>query len=69
MAKKAWIALVDWIDGDIEDTDEFRVFADTAGEATASARHFWSTAKGAEWPHCRIKHITVLPPARLRRFA
>lgn len=69
MAKKAWIALVDWIDGEVEDTDEIRVQADTAGDALKAARAAWSTTKGAEWPHCRIEHITVSPPARLRGFA
>jgi len=69
MAKKAWIALVDWIDGEVEDTDEIRVHADNAGEALKTARAAWSITKGDEWPHCRIKNITVSPPARLRRFA
>lgn len=69
MTKKAWIALVDWVDGEVADTDEIRVYASTAGEATNAARTAWSTTNGAEWPHCRIEHITVSPPARLRRFA
>lgn len=66
MAKKAWIALVDWIDGEVEDTDEIRVYANTAAQAVEFARRDWSATNGAEWPHCRIKHIEVCPPARLR---
>lgn len=66
MAKKAWIALVDWIDGEVADTDEFHIYAENEENALKAARTDWSTTKGAEWPHCRINHITVLPPARLR---
>lgn len=67
MATKAWIALIDWIDGKVEDTDEIRVHANTAEEAEAAARIAWSMTKGAEWPQCRIDRIEVFPPARLRR--
>lgn len=66
MAKKAWIALIEWIDGKIEDTDETRVYAGTAGKAKSAARAAWSATNGAKWPHCRIKRIEVFPPTRLR---
>lgn len=68
MAKKAWIALVDWVDGEVADTDEFHIYAENEENALKTARTAWSATNGAEWPHCRIEHITVSPPARLRRF-
>lgn len=69
MATKAWIALVDWADGNVEDTDEMRVKANTPGQAIAAARAAWTATNGAKWPHCRINRISVMSPARLRRLS
>jgi hypothetical protein len=66
MATSAWIALIDWVDGNVEDTDEIRVFANTAAEAELAAHTRWSATTGAEWPHCRIERIEIFSPARLR---
>lgn len=64
---KAWIALVDWIDGEVEDTDEILVYASTRADAVKKARALWSETKGAEWPHCQIEKVDCYPPSRLPR--
>lgn len=54
--------ILDWEDGDVEDADEIRVLADSAGEAIDAARRLWSATKGAEWPHCRLIRAWILQP-------
>lgn len=69
MRAKEWVALVDWIDGDVEDTDEFRIRAVSAEEAEAKVRAIWSVTNGAKYPHCRIKNVSCESPSRMREFA
>lgn len=69
MAMACRIVLIDWIDGDVEDTDEIRVFADDDETAKQKATKKWRMTVGAEWPHCRIEKVEVMTPERLREFA
>jgi hypothetical protein len=67
--QKAWLAVVTWIDGDVYDADEIRVFAETADQAKSAAREGWSATIGAGWPHCRIEEIEVIPQSMLHTLA
>jgi hypothetical protein len=69
MAQRKFVVLVDWIDGDVEDSDEIVVFADDAERAVLAARRKWKMTIGAEWPHCRILQSKVLTRSRLLGFA
>ena len=69
MAKGFRTVWINWIDGDVSDTDEIRVFADTDDEAKQKAKKKWRMTNGAEWPHCRIEKVEIVTPARLRRLA
>ena len=37
MPQKRWIVLIDWVDGAVEDTDEFSIPAETQAEAIIAA--------------------------------
>jgi hypothetical protein len=67
--QKAWVAIIHWADGSVEDADELRVFAETAEVAKSLAAATWTATKGAEWRHCRIVEIKVFAPARLSAIA
>jgi hypothetical protein len=69
MAQRKFVVLVDWIDGDIEDSDEIVVFADNAERAILSAKRKWKISIGVEWPHCRIVELKILTPSRLLGLA
>jgi hypothetical protein len=69
MAQRKFVVLVDWIDGDVEDSDEIVVFAEDAERAILSAKRKWKMSIGAAWPHCRIVELKILPPSRLLGFA
>lgn len=69
MPARRWIVLIDWIDGDVEDSDEVRVSAETAAEAIRKARTTWRMTIGAKWPHCRIAQSKILTPDMTRGFA
>lgn len=69
MAMACRIVLIDWIDGDVSDTDEIRVFADTDDEAKQKAKKKWRMTNGSDWPECRIEKVEIMTPARLRRLA
>lgn len=69
MARKLRVVLVDWVDGEVADTDEIRVFADDDTSAICRAKDRWLVTKGAKWPHCRIEKLEILAPARRRGFA
>jgi hypothetical protein len=57
-----WVALIDWIDGDVEDTDEFVVQARSAKEAERMARAIWVAKFRMTYPRCRITNIFCRPP-------
>jgi hypothetical protein len=67
--QRAYIAVISWIDGDVEDADELRVFAETAEQAKTLARAIWLRAKSPRWPTCRITSVEAFPPARLSTLA
>ena len=69
MTLKRRIVVIDWIDGDVTDSDEVTVNAADDADAITKAKAKWRLAIGAQWPHCRIKKVEILTPARLRGFA
>jgi hypothetical protein len=69
MAKKRWIVIVEWIDGDVSDSDELIVFAETAAGATSKARRIWAAANLADYPSISTTKVFVLTPKRLLEFA
>jgi hypothetical protein len=69
MALKRRIVVVDWVDGDVSDSDEVVVVCQDDETAISRAKAKWRMTIGAEWPHCRIQKVEVLTPARLRGFA
>ena len=60
MRKKRWIVAIDWIDGDVEDTAEVCVYADSAAEAKSSASKKWRLTIGAEYPACRVQRVFIV---------
>ena len=66
MAARYRIVLIDWVDGDVSDTDEIRVYADSDHEAVSKAKQRWRMTIGSQWPHCRIEKAETLATARLR---
>lgn len=69
LAEKRFLAYIDWEDGDVFDTDEISVFADSAGQAESRVRAIWSVSKGAAHPQCRIERIKIFELPRLRTLA
>jgi hypothetical protein len=69
MAAKRWIVVIDWVDGDVSDSDEVVVVCQDDETAISRAKAKWRMIIGAQWPHCRIKKVEILTPARLRSFA
>ena len=69
MVAKRLTVLIDWIDGDVEDSDEVRVSAESAAEAIRKARAKWRMTIGAQWPHCKIVSATILTPEKIRGLA
>jgi len=69
MALKRRTVLIDWIDGDVSDSDEVVVVCQDDETAIAKAKAKWRMTIGAQWPHCRIQKAEVLTQARLRGFA
>lgn len=64
---KRWIVVVDWADGDVEDSDELTVVARSEAEAATAAIESW--VESNEWPSCVLQSVTVLDPKRLRNIA
>jgi len=67
--EKAYLAVISWVDGEIEDADELRVFAESPESAESAARVVWLRTVGVEWPNCRITGVSVHPQRPLPRFA
>jgi len=55
-----WTVVIDWIDGDVEDSDECSVYAASSDEAISMAREIWQQTYGRQWPFCRIVKATAL---------
>lgn len=66
---KKWIVLIDWADGDVEDTDEVAVKAANEAEALIKVISEWSAKTLPDWPNCMIKSITVSGAKRIRPLA
>lgn len=62
MRARVWVAMIDWIDGGVEDTDELRVRACCANEAERIARAIWSAKTGQRYPHCSITKVSCTLP-------
>jgi len=67
--QRRYCVLIDWVDGEVEDTDEIAVFADSAAEAITKARKRWRLTIGVRYPTCRIVESTVLTPKLRASFA
>jgi hypothetical protein len=57
---RQWIVVIDWADGDVEDSDEVSVYAASSGEAISMARENWQQTYGSQWPSCEIVTTTAL---------
>jgi hypothetical protein len=64
---KRWIVVIDWIDGDVEDSDELTVLARSEAEAVTAAVESW--VESNEWPSCALQGVSVFSPKRLRGLA
>lgn len=61
--------IIDWVDGEVEDSDEIVVFAESTDEAIRKAKAKWRMTIGAEWPHCQITGISIIRPAAIKNIA
>jgi hypothetical protein len=55
-----WTVVIDWADGDVEDSDECSVYAASSDEAISMAREIWQRTYGSQWPSCEIVTTTAL---------
>jgi hypothetical protein len=69
VAQRTFTVLVDWVDGDVFDTDEFIVVAKSAAEAKKTAHAMWSATNGAKYPSCRVEKVQILTQRMMRSFA
>jgi hypothetical protein len=69
MAAKRWIVVIDWVDGDVSDSDEVAVIADSGAQAVKKAVMRWTPKTLAKWPNCVVEKVEILTPARLRGLA
>lgn len=69
MARKAYRVIVDWRDGEVEDSDELIVYSYSATSARQTARRAWTAANRAAWPHCRIIRAWILTDRVLSEIA
>ncbi len=63
------LVIIDWIDRDVEDSDEIMVFADSPAEAIRKAREKWRLTIGAQWPQCRMLESKILKHGKPHPFA
>lgn len=61
--------IIDWVDGEVEDSDEIVVFAESTDEAIRKAKAKWRLTIGAAWPHCRITGASIIRPAIVKKLA
>jgi hypothetical protein len=66
MAKKRTVVWIHWIDGEVSDTDEVVVYADSPASAKTAASDKWQMTIGARWPNCRIEEAEI--PSLSRRL-
>lgn len=69
MRKTRWIVAVDWIDGDVEDTSEILVYAESARQAVSEAKKKFRLTNGTQWPSCRIQRAFILTDKAAQKLA
>ncbi|NBW13827.1 MAG: hypothetical protein EBR82_38080 [Caulobacteraceae bacterium] len=69
VAAKRRIVVIDWVDGDVSDSDEVAVVAESNADAVKKAIGRWAAKTIAKWPNCVVEKVEVLTTARLRGFA
>ncbi len=69
MARTTWTVLIDWADGDIEDSDEVRVVAGSASDAVKVAVQRWGNDIGMKYPHCMMLDANILTRQTIEGFA
>lgn len=57
--------VVDWVDGETEDSDEIVVTAASAAGAVSKAKAEWRRTIGKKYPTCRLCGAWLLKPDRL----
>lgn len=66
---KRYLVVIDWKDGDFEDSSEISVHAASAAGATSAAKSRWRMTIGAQFPQIQLIRSFVLTPERLLEFA
>lgn len=61
----AYVVVVDWSDGHMEDSDEIVVTAASAAGAVSKARAEWRRTIGKQYPTCRMCGAWLVKPDRL----
>ena len=69
MARKRFTVLIDWADGDFEDSDEVVVMAGSASEAVKAAVEQWGRFTSSRYPHCTMRDATILTRQVIEGFA
>jgi hypothetical protein len=69
MPRKTWTVLIDWADGDIEDSDEVLVMAGSASEAVKAAVEEWGWSAASMYPHCIMLDAVILTRQVIEGFA
>ena len=69
MPKTQWIVLIDWIDGEIEDSDEVLVSASSAAAAVKEAVQEWGRVTTSRYPHCMMLDANILTRQTIEGFA
>lgn len=69
MARKRWTVVIDWADGDFEDSDEVVVMAGSASEAVKAAVDQWGRVTSSRYPHCIMLDATILTRQVIEGFA
>ena len=69
MARKRFTVLIDWADGDFEDSDEVVVMAGSASEAVKAAVEQWGRSTSSRYPHCIMLDATILTRQVIEGFA
>lgn len=61
--------VIDWVDGETEDSDEIVVAAASASGAVSRAKAIWRRTTGKTYPTCRMCGAWLLKPDRLDALA
>lgn len=66
---KRWTVVIDWIDGDVEDSDEIAVSAKTSADAVCKAVAEWTETLQPRWPSCSVQAVSVFAAKLIRGVA